>query len=102
MIAEIAAVMQEESLLSDELRIMASDVRGLTAKDRESLRKSAAVLEQIFLSYATLHHTLQETGGKLAATEDRLREANAALIKEGVFAPIKGQADTVWHPWGAR
>ena len=102
MIAELQSILQEESLLSDELRIIAKDTKDLTAKDRESLRKSAEVLEHIFISYATMHTTLQQAGAKLAATEDRLREANAKLIKDGVFPPIQAAATGVWHPWGSR
>jgi hypothetical protein len=101
MIAELQSILQEESLLSDELRIIAKDM-ALNPKDRESLRKSAEVMEQVFRSYSMLHATLRDTAAKLSATEDRLREVNAQLIKDGVFPPIKASGTTVWHPWGSK
>lgn len=91
MIAEMIAVHQDEALLSDQLRIIAGEAKGLTANDRESLRKSAFVLEEALRMYSSANSSLQDTKARLAAVEDRLREANLALAKSHVFPTISAR-----------
>ena len=94
MIAEIVTVMQDEPLLADELRIIAGEAR-LSSKDRESLRKGAALLNEALESYARVFFRLREAEARLTATEERLREANQALQRSNVFPTLSARATIV-------
>lgn len=74
MIAEISQVMQDEALLADVLKIIAGEPNGLTKDDRDSLRKSALLLDEVLKSYGTVLTSLYETQARLVAAEERLRE----------------------------
>lgn len=91
--------MQDEALLADELKIIAGEANGLTARDRESLRKSAVLLDEVLTVYGRVYFRLQDVEGQLAAAQERLREANRALIKNNVFPELKATGKIIgWHP----
>ena len=94
MIAEIVTVMQDEPLLADELRIIAGEAR-LSSKDRESLRKSAVLLNEALESYARVFFRLRETEARLTAIEERLREANRGLQRSNVFPTISAKTTVI-------
>jgi len=99
MIADIAQVMQDESLLADELKIIAGERNGLTEKDRVSIRHSALLLDETLKSYGLVFFRLKETEAQLTAAQERLREANLALAKSNIF-PTLAATTTIsgWRP----
>lgn len=96
MIPEIADAMQDEAFLVDELKIIAGEAMGLTSKDRESLRQSAALLGETVTLYGRVYFRLKEVEGQLIAAQERLREANAALAKSNVFPATSASMKGVW------
>jgi hypothetical protein len=96
MISEVQDVMEEESLLVDELKIIAGERNGLTSKDREFIRKGAVLLDETMTVYGRVYFRLVETQAQLSAAQDRLREANALLAKSNVFVPLTASMNGVW------
>ena len=82
------AILAEESLVSDELRIIAKDARGLRSDERQSIRDAAGLMEYMLTNYGLLSFRLSETEQRLIATAERLREANATLQANALFPVI--------------
>lgn len=100
MTPEIFQVAQDEPLLADELKIIAGERNGLTARDRESLRKSAALIDETLTIYGRVYFRLQEVEAQLTAAQERLREANMALTKSNVFPTVSASMKGVWVSFG--
>lgn len=96
MIPEIAAVAQDQPLLADELKIIAGERNGLTAKDRESIRNGALLIDEIMKSYGIVLSRLNEREAELVAAKERLREVNTALTKSNVFPVISAGVQSLW------
>jgi hypothetical protein len=94
---EIQALIREESLISDELRIIASDAH-LCPADRASLVNGAAMIERMLQNYSAVHAALMETQRQLIATQERLIEANRMLSTGLVFPTISARIDITHVP----
>lgn len=75
--AQIQAVINEEELVSDQLRILAKDARGLTAPERDAIVNGAALIENLLAQHHVLFQRLCEAQQQIAATGDRLREVES-------------------------
>lgn len=95
MIDEVARVWQDEALLADELKIIAGEQNGLKQKDRESLRNSALIIEEMMKFYGRAAAQLSTSEAARLAVSERLREANAALAKSNVFPTLSASGHVV-------
>ena len=84
---QIRSVITEEALLSDQLRIIAGERNGLRAEDRETLRTSAVLIEDMLARYQSMWDEIIKGQAQLAAVSERLHETDTRLRKMETQVP---------------
>ncbi len=75
----VNATINMPTSVSDELRIIAKDARGMSAQDRDVLRRGAEELELSNRSLALCYAMWLEANQELAAVRDRLPKTAPAI-----------------------
>ena len=89
---EMLKAVQDEALLSDQLRIIAGERKNkLSDAEREWLRQSAYLIEDMMAKYQSMHDSIAQANHLAKAAQERALHYQAELRQRGWFpsgAPV--------------
>jgi hypothetical protein len=91
--AQTQALINEEELISDQLRIIATDARGLKPAERQQIVSGAELLEELLKKHHLVFQKLLETQAELTAARERVAEMGKMTIGQSAFPTLAGHIE---------